>query len=539
MPADSTLVNLSLEESLSRSKIKIRDLSPLFESNTKSMESYYKLTDNLFQDYIKQEQIIDAGKRKQLNAFQKTLQKQHEKLTVNGETMSQKVVDALDREIRRLQEEYMAVNTYGRDDTIENERARTRLEAELVAVTNQAYKARQTFDLLYEQRDSWVEGALDPTIMAAQNKMMGVDIDNDDDVQVAFINGELTFYARNFLTGTRTVTPSTQQLGGFNTELLNIGAIDLQEAPVYEEYQYGEAAYTVDQMRENFPAALLDKDRQVISLVNDMQQEAFEAGKSGVMLNFNEEEVLGQLDLIIQKPEHFRSLGLRRVGMGGDNVRMTLGRPSFLTELKLSGNYGIQLDLMDASFQLLFKEMIEAFGEDGVIDIEDLETAADPDAFRENYNMMIDVLTNINNENFDFERSKKLLMGYFKDIIEEKYQLKHADGWQNDANPNKGMGVVFGKDVPLPSRKDKQLEYVAAKAIERGERLVVIQQEEYLLQSDGTYKLYRREGPGYAPYTEEDLQQRGKHVFTKYELAKQLKYYAQYIDTDYKFKQGR
>ena len=121
MPADSTLVNLSLEESLSRSKIKIRDLSPLFESNTKSMESYYKLTDNLFQDYIKQEQIIDAGKRKQLNAFQKTLQKQHEKLTVNGETMSQKVVDALDREIRRLQEEYMAVNTYGRDDTIENE----------------------------------------------------------------------------------------------------------------------------------------------------------------------------------------------------------------------------------------------------------------------------------------------------------------------------------------------------------------------------------------------------------------------------------
>ena len=127
----------------------------------------------------------------------------------------------------------------------------------------------------------------------------------------------------------------------------------------------------------------------------------------------------------------------------------------------------------------------------------------------------------------------------FKDIIEEKYQLKHADGWQNDANPNKGMGTVFGKDVPLPSRKDKQLEYVAAKAIERGERLVVIQQEEYLLQSDGTYKLYRREGPGYAPYTEEDLQQRGKHVFTKYELAKQLKYYAQYIDTDYKFKQGR
>ena len=526
MAADSTLVNLSLKESLSRAQLNVPDLTPLYQGGLDTMSSYYKTVDTLFKGYIEQEQKMEVGKHKQLNLFQKTLTKQKEKLSDRGETMSQKVVDALDREIRRLQEEFMAVNTYGKDDTIENQRARTRLSAELVKVTNQAYNARQTFELLYEQRNSWIDGALETDVIAAQNKMMDVDIDNDDDVQVYFdTNGKLTFYARNFKKAYgRVRNPDPTSIVPFITE----------------EYMTGEAAYTIDQMKENFPAFMQDKDTQILALVNDMEKEALESGKAGKQLNFNNEEVLQQLDIIIQTPEEFRSLGLRRVGMGGDNRNITLGRPSFLSQLKLSGEYGIQLELMDATFKDLFADMIIKYGEDGVIDASDLENAANPRLFRENYNKMISVLTNIKDKNFDLNRSKKLLISYFKNIIEEKYNTKHATGWDNDANPNKGMVNLFGKQVPKPRRKDMELEFIAAKAIEGGEKRVTVQGDIYELQQDGeTYKLFKREGGGYAPYTEQELQQFGKVEFTRYELAKQLKYYKQYITTDYKFKKGR
>ena len=260
MAIDNALIQASLKQSLSKASVNVPDLTPLYKSSVETAATYYQAMDTMFKSYIEQEQKIEVGKQKQLNDFQKTLIKQKEKLVDKGETMSQKVVDALDIEIRRLQEEYIAVNTYGKDDNIENQRARTRLSSELTKVINEAYNARQTFELLYDQKDSWINGALDADVIAAQNKMMGIDIDNDPDVQVAFVNGKLSFYARNFKKAYETVmNPDPTSIVRFQTK----------------EYMTGEAIYSIDEMKENFPSALLQKDRQILALVNDMEDQAF------------------------------------------------------------------------------------------------------------------------------------------------------------------------------------------------------------------------------------------------------------------------
>ena len=515
MAIDNALIQASLKQSLSKASVNVPDLTPLYKSSVETAATYYQAMDTMFKSYIEQEQKIEVGKQKQLNDFQKTLIKQKEKLVDKGETMSQKVVDALDIEIRRLQEEYIAVNTYGKDDNIENQRARTRLSSELTKVINEAYNARQTFELLYDQKDSWINGALDADVIAAQNKMMGIDIDNDPDVQVAFVNGKLSFYARNFKKAYETVmNPDPTSIVRFQTK----------------EYMTGEAIYSIDEMKENFPSALLQKDRQILALVNDMEDQAFESGKQRNPLNFNADEVLSQLDIIIQTPEEFRSLGLRRVGMGGSDRNITLGRPSFLTELKLSGSYGIQLELMDATFKELFSDMIAAHGQDGVIDQNDLQNAMNPKIFRENYNAMISVLTNIKDENFDLNRSKKLLIGYFKNIVEEKYKMSYAKGLPKDAK--EASIELFGKTVMAPTRGNEVEDYNTVLAIAEGQQFITLGGRNKIIykfdSSSGNYIAHGE--PNKTPFKGAD-----RTVHTRHELINQFGGIYSNVDPNYDF----
>ena len=515
MAVDNSLINLSLKHGLSKAKIDTPDMTPLFKGDLAATASYAKMMDDMFKSYIAEEQKMEVGRQKQLNAFQKTLVAQKEKLVDKGETMSQKVVDALDMEIRRLQEEFMAVNTFGKDDNVENQRARTRLSAELKSVINEAYNARQTFETLYSVRDSWIDGAIDTDVIAAQNKMMGVDIDNDPDVQVGFIDGKLTFYARNFKKAYRSVrNPDPTSQLGFLTE----------------EYMTGEAVFNIDQMRKNFPAAILEKDTQLLALVNDMEDEAFERGKLKLSSNINMDEVLSQLDIIIQTPEHFRSLALRRVGMGGSNRNVTLGRPSFLTELKFSGKYGIQLELMDATFLELFSEMIAVHGQDGVIDQNDIQNAANPKIFRENYNLMIKVLTDIDNPNFNLERSKSLLKQHFAEIIQEKHRISYTKGLPKDSKQT--TIELFGKTVVAPTRGNEVEDYNTVLAIAEGQQYITLGgREKIIYKFDPDSGNYIAHGyPNKTPFKGAD-----RTVHTRHELINVYGGIYSNIDPNYDF----
>ena len=226
MGADQALVQAAMKESLSAADISTPDLTNLYKSTIGMGQAYSKVAHDIFGRYRKKQEAIELGKHNQMAQFQKTLEKSYENIIKSESPMSQKVVDAVEQEIRRIQNDFEAVNTYGKSDTRENQKARLHLNLELQKVVNQAVKARETFETLYDNRDSWIDGVLNSDIIAAQSKMMDADIDRDNDVQVGFVDGKLTFFARNFLTGTR--------LGQGQGRI-----------PIEEEYQYGQAALSL------------------------------------------------------------------------------------------------------------------------------------------------------------------------------------------------------------------------------------------------------------------------------------------------------
>ena len=518
MGADQALVQAAMKESLSAADISTPDLTNLYKSTIGMGQAYSKVAHDIFGRYRKRQETIELGKQNQMALFQKTLEKSYENIIKSESPMSQKVVDAVEQEIRRIQNDFEAVNTYGKSDTRENQKARLRLSLELQKVVNQAVKARETFEILYDNRDSWIDGVLNADVIAAQNKMMSVDIDKDNDVQVAFVDGKLTFFARNFLTGTR--------LGQGQGRI-----------PIEEEYQYGQAAFNLEQMMENFPPILFDLDKEIFDMADSFVDQAGNQAKDNQNFSFNEEEFINEFNTRVRTKEHFRSLAMRRI----DGFHTT----SFLNDLKLNGEHGIHIDLLDSTFKEVFEQMFrQEFTEDGVIDEKDLELAIanglmNEVDFTNNYDKMIRALTDIDDKNFDLNRSKKLLAHYLATQVDKDAGVEYDKQYRKTHDGKIKTVKLYGTNYPAPKRKDQQLEVAAVQAIERTDKEVVIQGNIYLWdQSLKKYVLYAREGAGYSPYPQDYLNSLDKYQYTKEELInRKIRYYK--IPTDYVFKQGR
>ena len=86
----------------------------------------------------------------------------------------------------------------------------------------------------------------------------------------------------------------------------------------------------------------------------------------------------------------------------------------------------IAIDTMDVTFKDMFENM-DKF-KDGVINSKDIEGLSDADreVFENNYKQMIDVLTDVDNENFSLERSRDLLAGYFTNFAQQKYDNRYS-----------------------------------------------------------------------------------------------------------------
>ena len=68
---------------------------------------------------------LEAEHEKRVSEFQDIAAECHDKLANQNEPLPQKVVDAVEEEINRLQSEYEKVNVVGKGDSREKERART------------------------------------------------------------------------------------------------------------------------------------------------------------------------------------------------------------------------------------------------------------------------------------------------------------------------------------------------------------------------------------------------------------------------------
>ena len=395
MGADSTLVNAAFKQAVSKAGAEFPNLKPLYDSNAKIGKDALNMVTKAISARESRNEKVRLGKEGQLKRFKSIMSRNYEKLFTGKETMPQKIIDAVDQKIRELQEDFEAVNTYGKNDNVENERARMKLNGEVQRVINAAINTRATFLKLGQNMDTWNHNEISDDIIAPQTMMMDLaNIDNNENVNVQFNpNGELTFTAKNYY-------------GEANSSWGN---------PV---------SYTVSQMESNIPPKNVQADAKILKGNGDAKKKGRTDGfddDGGMDFDFQTEKDNFLTD--IKTDEDFQNISRRRL----EGLSSTL---SFKEALEK--NIDIPVEILNNMFINANGDMMDVgsvFAQldkntDGLINAEDsagLE-GKDLEAFIANHDAMIDVLTNSNNESFDLARSKSLLGDYYTDLKKQEYE---------------------------------------------------------------------------------------------------------------------
>lgn len=418
MAADTTLVKAAFQESISGAGADVPNLKPLYESNVKIGKDYLGIVTGAIDAFKKDEEALRIGKDNQLKGFKNIVRKGREKLAA-GETMPQKVLDAMDRKIKELQDEFEAVNTYGKGDTAENEKARIRINARLQKVINQAVKNREIFLKIGDSIDNWNHGEIDDDIIAPQEKMMDLDnIDNDPDTYTYFNeNDKLVYSTKNYYS---MGTPGTEG---------------------YEKWG-DEVSYTLEQMWENIGQKNVGADADIVGQVDTVEKRGILHGKDpSEEYNFNYDLEKRDFLSIIPTEEDFKNISRRPID----------GLTDFSFRDGLIDNLAISFDVLDNMFyddNGVRVNIGEAFKDldlvsDGIINAEDFAAAQNlpPEAleiFKANKREFLDALTDISHPAFNFERSKNLMGDYFTSIKKQAYDAGF-----------RVYGVIPGEEKPV------------------------------------------------------------------------------------------
>ena len=398
MGADSVLVRASLGADVSAAGAAVPNMKPLYDSNLSNMKTAFGVIDSAMDMYGKKKDALKLGKDNQLKGFKSVLEQNYARLFTQDEPMPQKVINAVDKRVRELQDDFEAVNTYGKNDTVENERARTRLTASLKRIVNQAVAARTTFMKLGDNTKHWNDGAIKDGVIAPQMKMMDTkNMDKDDDVFVGFDdNNDMIFSAQNYY-----------------TEISGGSGVSTGGAFTREEKKSGNlVSFSLSQMEENIPGADLDLDAHVIETMNAFGSTQAQSDASmGPDKSYNKIDFANELGRKIQTPEDFRNLALRKV---------LDTEPSLKSALQ--SDFGIANELLNVMFdeETLNQMDTDNSGDISIADMKGLE-GEDLKMFEDNFDIMVSTLTDVDNPNFNLKRSKDLLISYFDKTTNERY----------------------------------------------------------------------------------------------------------------------
>jgi hypothetical protein len=429
MAADSTLVNASFKEVTSRIGTNVPNLNPLYESNKLASGKSLEIITGAMNEFKIEEERRKVGKENQLKSFKSIVNNAYKSLYLQKETMPQKVVNALEQTIKELQEEFEVVNTWGEGDTVENERARIRINAQLQKVVNQAINARATFLKIGQSIDNWNGDAIKESIIAPQSMMMDLDnMDKNDNVTVGFDdNFKLTFTAKNY-NSRRILNPDSTSTVKFMTEI------------------YGDpVSFNLEQMEKNVPMVIADVDNGVIEQINTANSTGAKVGSDpNGTYNFDLEKEKGDFLHIIDNEEDFQSIATRRVK----------GLNSYSFRDSLIEYIDIDFDILNSMFYddngvaVNFGEAFKSLDLDGdeKLDKDDENKAKklsgkELEIYKSNKRLLLDALTHIDHPAFNFERSKSLLGDYYTGLKKQSYDnafknsrarlpLKEGEAWE-------------------------------------------------------------------------------------------------------------
>lgn len=394
---------------------------------------------------MKKEQL-EVEHEKQLEPFQDIAENMYTKLAEQQEPLPQKVVDAVEAEIKRLQDEFDAVNVVGKADTRENERARAKITAELTRITNEAINTRANFMKIGQSAGNWNSSLINSKNIDPMKSILDIgNMDKNDNISVEFIDGKLTFTTKNYSTTTE------KKFGGMmpsNGEFVTPG----------KEVKYGDAmSFTAAQMLEALPSKNLETDAMLIGDQNSFTTQGIDDGKHGNPNYFrNTDGSKNQYAYDDEKntlageitKDIFKDIQGRRVAK--------MGAPSF--KMALRDRIDIPMYALDNMFvdkngkRIQFAEAFATMdsNNDNFITKEDLvDYKGGSTAFENNLDEIINALTDVDHPAFVLETSADLLADYYTNMKMQKYEDRYyAYGgkktWEenNEENVDDIMSII-------------------------------------------------------------------------------------------------
>jgi hypothetical protein len=401
MGADSTLVNAAFKESGSKYAGEAIDMKPLYDSNAAINTKATKLILGAIDIYSKEQKVKKDGIKAQLDIFNQNAEAANVKYYKNGEPMDQLVINAVQDKIKGLQAEFELVNTFGKNDNAENERARARLNASLKQIVATLNYNRTGLMKLNDSKGDINTGTVKTENLIAFNKVLSGEYN------------EVGFDESNNL-------------------LYTIYERDKLGNEVFDNGVRVSKSYTFQQLEKGLP--MLDKTAEAddIALMNANGTKAQNDGASSNKndtANYNYQAAVDNYSQMINSKQRFSTIA---------NNTSVDGNLTFKQSLEKNQDLFNDLVSLNAATDVLDELDGQRDGRISGKDATYIWTLTDEEQktlLATNIAEVIAILTDEDHKYFDFDRSKKLLANYKADLGKEVYdrnwQVEHDKKYPN------------------------------------------------------------------------------------------------------------
>ena len=374
MAADQTLVRAAFTEASTRYGGDVLDQSRLYESTKNISAQYGKVISGALKIYNDRKEKKRIGVDAQLNAFKSIAESQLQKLYNEESPLDNKIINAIERRIEELQEDFEKVNYTGKEDTKQLKRERRRILGELNRITSNAIGLRGNMQLFMENaKDIDYNMIHEPELLRFATDVIDLDnYSNRDDIIVNYGDKGIEF----------TISGNT---------------------------------ITYDDLVKIFPKADLSIDNTVKDMGLETSSEAkkdAELGEKNYRISLKREQLLNN----IEKPEDIPN-AIRKFKQSGYTVSF---KDALLSDIS------IPMEVLNNMFYTDDKNVEQNIGntllteldvvKDGVINEKDMQAALNNDnyeAFEANMDILVDAITNPLNPAFDLETTKSLIADYY------------------------------------------------------------------------------------------------------------------------------
>ena len=423
MGANNALINAASRLGQSQAGVSSPNLKPKIDADRARMKKSLGMITGVMGRLEKEEDELMAGKELASKKLKDVLDVGMKQIHGLKLPLPQEIIKAVRNDIKRLQEEFETVNTYGKNDTEENNNTRNRIEGELARIINGAKTWRTGIGILAAGKDNFnlaeIEyGNLDSATMA-------LDVENmDENVR----NG----YAK----------------------------IDLVKGNIRVQVKKLDGTFkdwTMESLTERLNIKKTGWDADEVKVYNGLTTRAESDFKNKVN-NFDIDEEAAQIAGTIKDENDFKNIAKRDIEGLGINFKKALLQSGLIQtavmeNMFLDGEGGKQ-----PMSSIL--EMLDSDG-DGDVDDKDAEIAGsggkytggvrkgqdiDEDMWLDNSRKMIDAITSTEAPGFDLSVSTELMSDYFALMRKQKYdnQYNKLSVAEEAKETSKNQNIVLG-----------------------------------------------------------------------------------------------